>query len=77
MDKEKVYPKILKCTSGYVEEKSFENANRSAGYFCQNCTYFINGNKCAIVQSSGPDVTGDESGIIAPYGSCDLWLLKK
>jgi hypothetical protein len=76
IDKNKEYPKILKCTSGYVEEKSFEKAVGSAGYFCQDCTYFIEGNKCAIVQTSGSDVNGIQSDIIAPYGSCDLWLKK-
>jgi hypothetical protein len=45
-----------------------------AGYFCYNCVYFIKkGNHCAIVEDSGPDVNGKESGIIAPHGVCTLW----
>jgi hypothetical protein len=71
------YPKISKCTSGYVEEESFNNPNLGTGYFCNNCTYFINDKQCAIVKDSGPDVNGKESGIIAPYGSCDLWVPNK
>ena len=35
--------------------------------------YFIKDNHCAIVEDSGPDVNGKESGIIAPYGLCTLW----
>ncbi|MGA8105306.1 MAG: hypothetical protein WB815_01535 [Nitrososphaeraceae archaeon] len=77
IDTNKPYPKLSKCTSGYVEEESFKNATLNAGYFCHNCTYFIKDNSCAIVQDSGPDVNGNESGIIAPYGSCDLWYPNK
>jgi hypothetical protein len=77
IDTNKPYQKILKCTSGYVEEASFSNANLSAGYFCNNCTYFIKDNHCAIVEDAGPDVNGTESGKIAAYGSCDLWVPNK
>jgi hypothetical protein len=78
IDTTKQYPKILKCTSGYVEEESFKNPNPGPGYFCNNCTYFIKDKQqCAIVKDSGPDVNGKESGIIAPYGSCDLWVPNK
>ena len=69
----KQYPKLSKSTSGYVELEPFKNADLNTGYFCNNCIYFIKDNHCAIVQDSGPDVNGKESGIIAPYGSCDLW----
>ena len=77
IDTSKPFPKILKSTAGYVEEVSFSKANLSAGYFCNNCTYFIKDNHCAIVDDSGADVNGTESGIIAPYGSCDVWVPNK
>ena len=70
---DKQYPKLSKATSGYVEVEHFKNADLHTGYFCYNCTYFIKGNHCAIVEDSGPDVNEKESGIIAPYGICTLW----
>ena len=70
---DKQYPKISKCTSGYVEIEAFKDAKLDTGYFCHSCTYFIKGNHCTIVRDSGPDVNGKKSGIIAPYGACDLW----
>lgn len=73
IDTNKTYPKISKCTSGYVEEESFNKADLGSGYFCNNCTYFIKDNHCAIVMDGGRDVKGKESGMIAPHGSCDLW----
>jgi hypothetical protein len=45
-----------------------------AGYLCYDCTFFINEDQCAIVQNGGHDVHGKESGIIAPYGVCSLWV---
>jgi hypothetical protein len=30
-------------------------------------------NHCAIVEDTGPDIYGKESGIIAPHGLCTLW----
>ena len=77
IDTSKQYPKLSKCGSGYGTEESFSKANLSVGYFCNNCTYFIKDNRCAIVEEDGPDVNGTVSGIIAPYGSCDLWVLNK
>ena len=74
---DKQYPKISKCTSGYVEIEAFKDAKLDTGYFCHSCTYFIKDNHCAIVQDSGPDVNGKKSGIIAPYGACDLWYSGK
>jgi hypothetical protein len=73
IDTNKPYPKILKTTSGYVEEEPFRNADLGSGYFCNNCTYFIKDKHCAIVTDGGPDVEGRQSGMIAPHGSCDLW----
>jgi hypothetical protein len=70
---DKPYPKLSKATSGYLEIEHFKHADLHAGYFCYNCTYFIKGKYCAIVQESGPDVNGAESKIIAPYGVCTLW----
>jgi len=76
IDISKPYPKIKKIFAGYIEEKSFEMLELdTGGYFCNNCTYFIKDKKeCAIVSNSGPDVNEAKSGIIAPYGSCDLWV---
>lgn len=72
--KNKDYPRLSKATSGYVENKFFEKADLNKGYFCNDCLYFIEGNDCAIVRKDGPDVNGEESGIIAPHGICTLWL---
>ena len=71
----KQYPKLSKASTGYLEIDLFKNSDLHTGYFCYNCIYFIKdgGNHCAIVEDSGPDVNGKESGIIAPYGICTLW----
>ena len=70
---DKQYPKMSKATYGYFELEHFKNADLHTGYFCYNCTYFIKDNHCAIVEDSGPDIYGKESGIIAPHGLCTLW----
>ncbi len=70
---DKQYPKLSKAVSGYIEIDHFKNADLHTGYFCYNCTYFIKDNHCAIVEDSGPDIKGRESGIIAPHGLCTLW----
>ncbi len=67
------YPKLSKAVSGYTEVDLFKNADLHSGYFCYDCKYFIKNNHCAIVEDSGPDVNGRESGIIAPHGVCSLW----
>jgi hypothetical protein len=72
--KDKDYPKLSKATSGYVENPYFEKSDLNGRYFCYDCLYFINGNDCAIVRKDGPDVNGEESGIIAPHGLCTLWM---
>jgi hypothetical protein len=73
--KDKEYPKLSKATSGYAEIPLFKNANLNAGYFCNDCVYFIKeGNQCAIVKSDGFDVDGKQSGVIAPHGVCTLWF---
>jgi hypothetical protein len=72
--KDRDYQKLSKATSGYLEIQSFRNADLNAGYFCNDCLYFIKDNQCAIVKSDGPDVNGEESGIIAPHGLCTLWV---
>jgi hypothetical protein len=71
---DKPYPKLSKATAGYVENEYFKNADLNAGYFCNNCLYFIKESHCAIVKDSGPDVDEKESGIISPYGVCTLWF---
>ena len=70
---DKQYPKISKASSGYLEIDFFKNSDTRSGYFCYDCKYFIEGNHCAIVEDSGPDVNGQKSGIIAPHGTCTLW----
>jgi len=70
---DKQYPKLSKAASGYVEVDQFKNADLHTGYFCYNCTYFIKPNHCAIVEDTGPDTKGRESGIIAAHGICTLW----
>ena len=70
---DKQYPKLSKASSGYLELEHFKNADLHTGYFCYNCTYFIKGNHCAIVEDTGPDIYGKESGIIAPHGICSIW----
>jgi len=67
------YPKISKASSGYLEIGHFRSADLHTGYFCYNCTYFIKDNHCAIVEDTGPDIYGEESGIISPHGLCTLW----
>lgn len=70
---ESQYPKLSKAKSGYLEINYFKNANLQAGYFCNNCAYFIKPNHCAIVRDTGPDVDGNQSDIVAPHGVCTLW----
>ena len=56
---DKRYPKLSKASSGYLEIEHFKNSDLHTGYFCYNCTYFIKeGNHCAIVEGTGPDVDG-------------------
>jgi hypothetical protein len=70
---DKQYPKLSKASSGYLELEHFKNVDLHTGYFCYNCTYFIQDNYCAIVENAGPDVYGKESGVIAHHGVCTLW----
>jgi hypothetical protein len=70
---ESAYPKLSKAKSGYLEINFFKNADLSAGYFCYNCAYFIKPNYCAIVEDAGPDVDGQQFGIIEPRDVCALW----
>ena len=73
--KNRDYPKLSKTTSGYLEIPYFENSNLNAGYFCNDCIYYMKEvNECVIVKSDGPDVNGEESGTIAPHGICTLWV---
>ena len=67
------FQKFSKLKASYIEYDKFADSNLHEGYFCYNCTYFIKDNHCAIVEDSGPDIYGKESGIIAPHGLCTLW----
>lgn len=69
----KQFPKLSKATSGYLEIEMFRNSDLKTGYFCDNCMYYLSDNRCAVVENTGPDVRGEESGRIAPYGVCTLW----
>jgi hypothetical protein len=70
---DKQYPKLSKATSGYLQLDQFKSDDLHTGYFCYNCIYFIKENHCAIVEDSGPDINGKESGVIAPHGTCWVW----
>lgn len=64
---DKQYPPL----KGHIRlswNRFFKKADLHAGYFCYNCTYFIQGNHCAIVEGSGPDIRELESGTVAPFG---------
>lgn len=71
--RDKNYPKLSKATSGYLEIENFKKSDLSTGYFCNDCLYFIENDDCAIVRQQGPDVNGEQSGVIAPHGICTLW----
>ena len=73
VDNLRKFEKFSKLKASYVEHDKFTNSNLHQGYFCYNCIYFIKDNHCAIVEDTGPDVNGQESGIIAPHGLCTLW----
>jgi hypothetical protein len=70
---DKQYPKLSKASSGYLEIEQFKNADLHTGYFCYYWVYFIKDTHCAIVEDTGPDERGEESGVIAPHGVCTLW----
>ena len=60
--------------TGYLEIPYFEREHLNAGYFCNDCIYYIKeGKECAIVKNDGPDVNGEESGIIHKKSSARLW----
>jgi len=57
-----------------VELEHFKDSDHHKGYFCYNCTYFVKPRHCAIVTDEGMDILGRSSGVIAPHGSCSLWM---
>jgi len=73
IDKSKNYLKFSKAISGYVEVDLFKNSDLNKGYLCYNCLYYIQDNKCSIVQTDGPDVNNKKNRIITPHGVCTLW----
>lgn len=66
------FKKFSKLKASYVEYDRFSDSNLHEGYFCYNCIYWINtsGGKCMLVEDEGPDVLGNVSDVIAPYGCC-------
>lgn len=66
------FKKLSKLKASYVEYDKFADSNLREGYFCYNCTYWLNVDKgkCMIVEDDGSDVMGKVSDIIAPHGCC-------
>ncbi|SRR5579885_898956 len=66
------FKKFSKLKASYIEYDKFADSSLREGYFCYNCTYWINttGGKCMLVQDDGPDVMGKVSNVIAPHGCC-------
>jgi hypothetical protein len=67
--------KLSKATAGYLEVDDFAKSDHHKGYFCYSCIYWINekGGRCVIVDERGVDTLGEESGVIARHGCCNLW----
>ena len=67
------FQKQSKLQSGYMERNEFKDSDLHAGYFCYNCIYWLDsmGGKCMIVNYNGPDIFGNESGVIAAQGCCN------
>ncbi len=67
------FQKQSKLKMAYVEREEFKDSDLHAGYFCYNCIYWVDsmGGKCMIVDDKGPDIFGNESGVIAPHGCCN------
>jgi hypothetical protein len=67
------FQKQSKLKSAYMEKDEFKDSDLHAGYFCYNCIYWIDsmGGKCMIVNDKGPDIFGNESGVIAAHGCCN------
>jgi len=66
--------KLSKVSARYMEIEEFKDSDHHTGYFCYNCTYFMKPNHCAIVTDEGQDVFAKESGEIARFGICALWV---
>ena len=67
------FQKLSKLKAGYFERDEFKNSNLQKGFFCYNCIYWIDitGGKCMVVDNKGPDLFGNVSDVIAPYGCCN------
>lgn len=67
------FQKQSKLKMAYVERVEFEDSDHHAGFFCYSCIYWVDsmGGKCMTVDDKGPDVFGNESGVIAPHGCCN------
>jgi hypothetical protein len=67
------FQKQTKLKAAYLERDEFKDSNYHQGYFCYNCIYWMDtgGGKCMIVDDKGPDVFGNESGVIAAHGCCN------
>ncbi len=64
--------KLTEISSRYMELPSFKAFDTHRGYFCYNCTYFMNPNNCTVVTGKGQDAKCNGSGVIAPHVNCSL-----
>lgn len=64
-----------KLEASYIEYDKFSDSNLHEGYFCYNCIYWssMQGGRCMLVDSDGPDVRGKVSNVIAPHGCCQAY----
>jgi hypothetical protein len=64
-----------KLEASYIEYDKFADSNLHEGYFCYNCVYWssMQGGRCMLVDSDGPDVQGKVSNVIAPHGCCQAY----
>jgi hypothetical protein len=67
------FRKQTKLQAGYREQKQLEDSNIHSGYFCYNCTNWLDTmrDKCMIVDDKGSDLFGNYFDIITPHGYCN------
>jgi hypothetical protein len=67
------FQKQSKLKTAYLEREEFKDSDLHVGTFCYNCIYWLDtmGGRCMVVSEEGPDVFGNNSGVIAPHGCCN------
>ncbi len=67
------FQKQSKLKTAYLEREEFRDSDLHKGTFCYNCIYWMDmsGGKCMIVEDTGPDIFGNESGVISAHGCCN------